>query len=91
MCVLQRMGLLNSVKVVQTFEVAFSFLVHVSGFQNMLEMTNSHLSTFLAVGECWKLGASFELMAFVGQASEYPSFCSLVTSFNCCQLMLASC
>lgn len=50
-CVLQRMGLINSVKIVPTFEVAFSFLVHVSGFQNMLEMTGFHLSTFLAVGD----------------------------------------
>lgn len=69
MYVLQRMGLINNVKMVQNFEMPFSFLVHVSGFQNMLEIIRSYLGTFLAVGECWKLDASFELMALVGQAT----------------------
>lgn len=92
MCVLYRMGLINNMKMVQTFEMAFSFLLHVSGFQNVLEIISSHLSTFSAVGECWKLDASFELMAFVGQATvNIPAFRSLVSSFNCCRLMLVSC
>jgi len=84
------MGLINNVKMVQTFEMAFSFLVSFSGFHKMLEKTRPHLGTFSAVGECSKLGASFELMAFVGQTTGNISQ-SLVRSFNCCQLMLVSC
>lgn len=62
------MAFVNHVKMLLSFVMAFSFLVRVSGFQNMLEMVASHLGTFPAVGECWKLVASFEHMASVGQA-----------------------
>lgn len=86
-----RMGLINNVKMVQTFEKAFSCLVNVSGFQNMLEVISPHLCIFSAVGECWKLDTRFELRAFIGQTTVNIPFHSLVSSFNCCQLMLVSC
>lgn len=64
MCVLWRIGLLNNVKMVQTFETLLAFLYMFQDF-SMLEVISSHSGTFSVVGEFWKLHAS---LAFIGQA-----------------------
>lgn len=88
MCVLWRIGLLNNVKMVQTFETTFIFLVHVSGFQYV----RSDQFPFGHLLSCWRiLEVACKLGIHRTGHCEYPSFHSLVSSFNCCQLMLVSC